>query len=228
MARTPKDLPAIQDRRAEVVKLRAQGLTWDQVAAEVGYANGSSALKAWRAAIKQKPDLAVTEIRAAERERLEQMDAELARIISQGGPIKTTSIGRVMYDVRTCTCRAGNTPDHEPGCEVKPVVDEGVVIAALKERRQVGESYRRLTSADAPPAAPVVSEGYLRAVQVHRELAQQAPAITRPALPAGYGDMSPEQQLQAVMNRERTHRDAILAAIPQPGDHVVVQAEIVG
>ena len=39
--------------------------------------------------------------------------------------------------------------------------------------------------------------------------------------------MSPEQQLQAVLDRERTHRNAILAAIPQPDNHVIVQAEII-
>lgn len=45
----------IQDKRAEVVRLRAEGLTWDQVADRTGYANGSGALKAWHIAIKQKP-----------------------------------------------------------------------------------------------------------------------------------------------------------------------------
>ena len=211
MARTPKNLPQIQDRRAEVVRLRAQGLTWDQVAERTGYANGSSALKAWRAAIKQVPDLAVKEIRAAERERLSEMDAVLADIVAHP-PAKTTAIGKTVIDPDT-----GET-----------VRDMTAVIAAVRERRQVGESLRRLVSADAPPAAPVVSEDYFHALRVHHELAQQAPAVTRPSLPAGYGDMSPEQQLQAVMDRERAHRNAILAAIPQPGDNVVVQAEIVG
>lgn len=180
MARTPKNLPAIQDRRAEVVRLRAEGLTWDQVAERTGFAGGSGALKAWRKAVEQAPNLAVTEVRVAERERLEQMDAELARIIRSGGPIKTTSIGRVMYDVRTCSCGAGNTPDHEPGCTVKPVVDEGIVIAALRERRQVGESYRKLVGADAPASpAVVVTDNSTRVIAEVRQFYADHPGYQR-------------------------------------------------
>ena len=52
-AASASDPAEIQDKRAEVVRLRAQGLTWDQVAERAGDANGSGALKAWRCAIKQ-------------------------------------------------------------------------------------------------------------------------------------------------------------------------------
>jgi hypothetical protein len=103
VTRIRADLPQIQDKRAQVVRLRAEGQAWDQIAAATGYSNGSGALKAWRAAIKQKPDLAVTEIRAAERERLEQMDAELARIISTP-PVK--SGGSVLNERVTRSKRA--------------------------------------------------------------------------------------------------------------------------
>lgn len=210
VSRTPKDLDKIQDRRAEVVKLRAQGLTWDQIAERTGFAGGSGALKAWRRAIAQAPNLAVAEIRAAEAARLEQMDSVLAGIIASP-PARTTAIGKTVVDPDT-------------GLIVR---DMTAVIAAVRERRQVGESYRRLTSADAPPLAPVVSEDYSRALAVHHQLARQAPAIARLPLPAGYAELSPEQQLAAVLDRERAHRDALLAAIPQPGDSITVNAEIV-
>ena len=137
MASTPKNLPAIQDKRAEVVKLRAQGLTWDQVAAEVGYANGSSALEGMENAIQQTPDLAVKEIRAAERERLSEMDAVLANIVAHP-PAKTTAIGKTVIDPDT-----GET-----------VRDMAQVIAAIRERRQVGKVLPAPRLGGCPSLAP--------------------------------------------------------------------------
>ena len=44
--RARHDLPDVQDRRAEVVQLRGEGRTWDEIAQRVGYSNGSAASKA--------------------------------------------------------------------------------------------------------------------------------------------------------------------------------------
>lgn len=227
--RARKDLDVIQDKRAEVVRLRAEGRTWDQIAAQVGYSNGSAASKAWKRAIQQRPDQTVDEVRRQEKTRLEAMDSRLSEIIACP-PIKTTSIGRTQWDVRTCTCgvRGDTKREHTEDCQVQPVLDERTVIAAVTERRALGESLRRLVSADAPPLAPVLSEDYLKADSVRRQLARQVPAVTRPSLPPGYGGMSPEQQLQAVMDRERAYRDAMLAAVPAiTGLADIVEAEIV-
>jgi len=139
------------------------------------------------------------------------MDSVLAGIIASP-PAKTTAIGKTVTDPDT-------------GLIVR---DMSAVIAAVRERRQVGESYRRLTSADVPPVVPVLSEDYLRAVGVHQQLALQVPSIAPPPLPPGYHSLSPEQQLRAVLDRERDHRDAMLAAIPAlQEDSDVVEAEIV-
>ena len=153
MRRTPANLPEIQDKRAAVIRLRAEGRTWQQVADLAGYSTASGALKAWRKAIQQKPDLAVTEIRAAERERLEQMDATLADIIANP-PVQHSAIGKVVIDPRT----------GEPALNPVPV------IAALRERRQVGESYRRLVGADAPapPMVAVVDNSTRILAEVHQ------------------------------------------------------------
>ena len=60
--------------------------------------------------------------------------------------------------MRTCTCdvKAATNRDHDPGCEVQPVLDENTVIAAIRERRQIGESLRKLTGADAAGHGPTV------------------------------------------------------------------------
>lgn len=154
--RARKDLDVVQDKRARVVQLRGEGKTWDEIARLTGYSNGSAASKAWRVAIKQHPDQSVDEVRRQEKTRLEVMDSRLSQIIGRA-PVKTTSIGRTQWDVRTCTCdvKAATNRDHDPGCQVQPVLDENTVISAIRERRQIGESLRKLTGADAP-GSPLV------------------------------------------------------------------------
>ena len=220
--RARKDLDKIQDRRAEVVRLRAQGRTWDQIARETGYASASSASKAWHAAIKQHPDQTVDAIRAQEKTRIEQMDSVMAGIIANP-PIRATSIGRVMWDPRTCTCgvRGDTKRDHAEDCQVQPVLDAAAVIRASAERRQVGESLRRLTSADAPAARDAgFDEEHVRMLaEVLAAQRQRGPLPPLPALPPSYATMTPEQQARADLDRRRDQ----LAAVPLD----IVEAEIV-
>ena len=159
--RARKDLDKIQDRRAEVVQLRGQGKTWDEIARLTGYSNGSAASKAWKRAIQQHPDQTVDEVRRQEKTRLEQIDATFSQVIARP-PIKTTSIGRTQWDVRTCTCpvKAATNRDHDPDCEVQPVLDVGALISAANGRIKAGESLRRLVGADAPSAPAVVVTDY--------------------------------------------------------------------
>jgi hypothetical protein len=155
--RARHDLPAVQDKRAEVVRLRAEGRTWDQIAAEVGYSNGSAASKAWTAAIKQRPDQTVDEVRRQEKTRLEQMDSVMAGIIANP-PLRGTATGAVMLDIRSCSCgsRSDKRRDHTEDCEIVPVVDAAAIIRASSERRALGESLRKLVGADAPQGPSVV------------------------------------------------------------------------
>ena len=66
-----------------------------------------------------------------------QRNAVLETIISAGAPVRSTAIGRVMWDVRTCTCpvKAKVNVDHDDGCTVQPVLDSGPIIAATRELR---------------------------------------------------------------------------------------------
>lgn len=69
--------------------------------------------------------------------KAQQRNVVLEEIIKAGAVIRSTSIGRVMYDPRTCTCTVkGRTDrDHAEDCAVEPVVDSGPVVAALRELR---------------------------------------------------------------------------------------------
>jgi hypothetical protein len=184
--RTRKDIEQVQDRRAVVVRLRAEGRTFDEIAELTGFANSSGAWKCWQAAIKQRPDATVDEVRRQEKARLEDMDSRLADIICGPAPIKTTSIGRTQWDVRTCRCptKARTDRDHDPDCPVEPVVDLGQVTAAIRVRLALGESLRRLVNADATPSASNVTIDQRSVSVMLLEINQDRALRGHPPLPA--------------------------------------------
>jgi hypothetical protein len=139
------------EKRQKVVDARAAGNTWSRCAELSGYSSAESAMRAFNQACAMMPQQSLDELIAGETARLESCDQVLADIIVSP-PIKTTSIGRTQYDVRTCTCdtKASTTKDHAPDCTVQPVLDQHAVISAVKERRLCGESLRRLRGADRP------------------------------------------------------------------------------
>jgi hypothetical protein len=175
------------EKRAKVVDARAAGNTWARCAEISGYSSPESAMRAFNTACAMMPQQSLDELIAGETARLESCDQVLADIIVSP-PIKTTSIGRTQYDVRTCTCdtKASTTRDHAEGCTVQPVLDQHAVISAIKERRLVGESLRRMRGADRPqtqtPDDMALAEeatAYLRAVaDRNRQLTAQADHLT--------------------------------------------------
>jgi hypothetical protein len=80
----------------------------------------------------------------------------------------------------------------------------------------VGESYRRLTGADAAPAALVLSEQlvtqYARARAVQDQMDRQTP-VPLEALPEDYGNITAEQQAQVQLERHRARVGAQRAVI---------------
>jgi hypothetical protein len=175
--------PDTARRRDRAVQLRAQGWTYARIAEEVGYASAASALKAINAALAAIPQSSCEELVRQEEAKLDELDSRLAAIASSP-PVRTTSIGRTQWDVRTCTCsvKAATNRDHEPGCEVQPVLDMSVVIAAMKERRQVGESLRKMRGADRPPPAAAFDPDQLRQIdEIRQEQARRIAAGTTPA-----------------------------------------------
>jgi hypothetical protein len=139
------------EKRAKVVDARSAGNTWARCAEISGYSSPESAMRAFNTACAMMPQQNIDELIAGETARLESCDQVLADIISDP-PIKTTSIGRTQWDPRSCTCdvKAGTTRDHAGSCTVQPVLDQHAVISAIKERRLVGESLRRMRGADRP------------------------------------------------------------------------------
>jgi hypothetical protein len=140
-----RDLPEIADRREEVVRLRAAGKTWAEIAAATGFHDGSGALKAFKAACRNRPSLAVDEYRTQESERLDLLLAATTKQILSPGP-RVSAIGKLpVYP-----------PGHPRAGEI--VEDESVRSRAIDTARKLSESIRRLHNVDvpAPPTTTVV------------------------------------------------------------------------
>ncbi len=69
-------------------------MTWDQIAAEVGYSNGSAASKAWHTAIAQRPAMAVDKIREEASTRYEYLYAAAVAQIDAPGPPAFPPLGK--------------------------------------------------------------------------------------------------------------------------------------
>lgn len=167
-------------KRQRVVDARSEGHTWAQCAEIAGYQNPESAIRAFDQAMREKPHRNAEQWRS---EHVEQLQAEYARLgqIIGKPPIKTTSIGRTQWDPRTCTCGAKGAPDHAESCGVQPVLDERAVIAAITERRQIGESLRRLLGVDlgAGHAAEAESADYDELMEWARGIVARNAELTR-------------------------------------------------
>ena len=65
--------PELIEKQLRVLELRKAGLTWEAIAAEVGYADHSGAVYAFRAAIKRVLQVPAEEVRSLEMERLDKL-----------------------------------------------------------------------------------------------------------------------------------------------------------
>jgi len=70
---TPALTPQQADRYREVVRMRAAGMTFDEIAKQVGYKSRSGAKEAYDRALEMYGTEAVGNLRALEGERLEQL-----------------------------------------------------------------------------------------------------------------------------------------------------------
>ena len=83
---TPALTPAQAERYRRVVGLRAAGVTFDEIAAQLGYASRSSAKEAYDAALKRWGRDSIDELRDLEGHRLEELWRRTFRKLSQLDP----------------------------------------------------------------------------------------------------------------------------------------------
>lgn len=123
--------PATAERDAEAARLAREGLTYQEIADELGMANRGVA---WRAVARCRAEVrkeAGEELIAVERAELDRLYVAACEIIETQHI--AVSNGRVVRD-------DDGTPIH----------DDGPRVAAIGAARQIRESYRKLLGLDQP------------------------------------------------------------------------------
>lgn len=119
------------ERDAEAAHLRAQGMSYREIAEALGYADPSGAYKAVSRALAAVPVEAVDELRAVELARLDDLTSRAWVVANKTHPVVAAN-GRVVLG-----------PDGEP------LVDDGPVLHALDRLLKIAERRARLLGLDA-------------------------------------------------------------------------------
>lgn len=118
-------------REREAVRLRADGLGYDEIAEQLGYANESGARAAVGRALARSADPDVERLRQIEVRRLESYRMGLLRELERDHVV--VSHGRVVRDQ-----------------DGEPVRDTMAVVAIYRELRMLSVEYSRLLGLHAP------------------------------------------------------------------------------
>ena len=84
------------ERRKQALELRRAGLTYDEIAATVGYTNKSAACKAVKAAIADITRESAQELLSLELERLDDMQAGLYKGARSGDPAAVDRVLKII------------------------------------------------------------------------------------------------------------------------------------
>lgn len=117
-------------RDAEAMRLKAAGRTYQQIADTLGYCDRGHAWRGVQRAMKAVLQEPAEELIAVEAARLDDLYATALEILERDHVM--VSHGKVVHD--------------DTGA---PLLDDGPKIAALRELRQIRESYRKLHGLDA-------------------------------------------------------------------------------
>lgn len=143
---------AVALRRGKAVKMRAAGATYDEIFAAMphdptdphaGYRSRSALIQDIQRALMLTVAEPAADLRALEAERLDMLWRRLMQVLSRTHI--AVSHGKIVYTTG---------PD---GFE-SPLTDDGPVVAAARELRQLSESRRKLFGLDAPAQVQVVSD----------------------------------------------------------------------
>jgi hypothetical protein len=208
--------PKQNTERDQAIAARARlGQSHDSLAAEYGLTR-QRVSQIVAAANPHSPEEAQ---RQAIAERLRSRWDELEKIVRRP-PVKTTSIGRTQYDPRTCTCgvKAATNKDHDPACQVEPVLEMSAVVSAIKAQLAIEAQYRQMFGCDlGTRPGPLLDEAHLimRAeITVARQyMDRRAPAVPIAPLPLGYHALPPEEQMQIQLGRGRDQVEAQRAVL---------------
>lgn len=133
--------PETAARDARAAELRTQGLTFQQIADELGFAHKDSAREACRRALRDIVQGPAEKLLALHIERLETLYEKALEVLEADHVV--VSHGKVV-----------TMADPETG-EEKPLKDNGPKLAAIREARVTMESFRKLMGLDQPTQVSV-------------------------------------------------------------------------
>ncbi len=128
-------------RDADAARLRARGLSYPEIARQLGYASHSSALAAARRAMAATVAEPAAEVRAYEVERLNNLERAALEVLERRHV--TVSHGKVIY--------------HGEGDAREPLYDDGPVLQAIDRLLRIQERRAKLLGLDAPTRMQVVT-----------------------------------------------------------------------
>ncbi|WP_405960801.1 hypothetical protein OG235_27950 [Streptomyces sp. NBC_00024] len=145
-------------RDARAAELRAQKLTFQQIADELGYAGRGDAYQAVKRARADVARPAVTKLIQSESEELDDLYAMALEVIDANHVV--VSHGKII-----------TTRDPDTG-EEKPLKDSGPKLQAIQTALRIRESYRKLHGLDAEQKVSVAGSVRYEVVGVdHTDLA---------------------------------------------------------
>lgn len=139
------------ERDAEAARLKSRGLSYGQIARNLGYETDSGAYKAVQRALAAVPAESVDELR---RIQAEQIDALTAKAIEV---LESTHYAHTQHGELV---RGPEGPNGEPG---EPLIDSMPVLHAIDRVIRLAERRSKLMGMDAPSRHEVVTLDYLDA-----------------------------------------------------------------
>lgn len=139
--------PESAARDAEACRLRGQGLTFQQIADELGYATRADAHRAVSKSLHEIAEPAVAELRRASSDRLEYVAQRMMEILDRdGAPVTAGKDGDIVIDPATG----------------EAVRDMSSQIAAARELRALSERLAKLYGLDAPAKQEITGQQTVR------------------------------------------------------------------
>jgi hypothetical protein len=131
------------EKAANAARMRANnpGMTYRQIAEAAGYSNQGDCWRAIEKCRKAVLQMAGAELVASQAAQLDDMFVSAMEVLERDHVVVSHGKVVTMVDPETR--------------EEKPVLDDGPKLAALREMRQINESYRKLLGADQPTQVAV-------------------------------------------------------------------------
>lgn len=139
------------ERDTEAARLKSRGLSYPQIARNLGYETASGAYKAVQRALAAVPAESVDELRRIQSEQIDALTAKAIEVLEST---------HYAFTVHGDLVRGPEGPNGEPG---EPLLDPAPTLAAIDRLIRLAERRSKLMGLDAPSRHEVITLDYLDA-----------------------------------------------------------------